>query len=153
MNPAILSDRAASEKREHLRGENMSTWSVVGIVVGGIVALFVGLRLLLVYKIMKQKGKPSPDLPGKMGKVVRKGRPALFYFYSPQCGACKTMTPVVRQMEKSGKDVFAIDISRDMSTARLFGIMATPTTIQVQKGIIHDVKIGPQPKAALESLL
>ena len=88
-----------------------------------------------------------------MGKVVRKGRPALFYFYSPQCGACRVMTPVIKEMEKAGKDVFAIDISVDMATARKFGVMATPTTVQINKGIIEDILIGPRPKAALEALI
>ena len=131
----------------------MSGWAIFGIVIGSIVALFVGMRLLMVYKIKKLKGKPAPDLGGKMGKSVRKGQPTLFYFYSPQCGACKTMTPVIKGMKGVGKNVFAVDISQDMGTARLFGIMATPTTVQVNKGIIQDVIIGPRPKEALEQMV
>ncbi len=121
--------------------------------VGAFLVLIFGMRLVLVLRIRKSKGKPAPQLSGKPGRVVRKRPAALFYFYSPSCGACRTMTPVVKQMSKSLDTVFPVDISRDMETARKFGVMATPTTVLVKKGLVDEILIGPQSEGTLRGLL
>lgn len=129
--------------------------AIVGYVLGGIVLLFVAfisMQIIMVKRMQRQQGKPAPKLSGKPGKIVSKGHPALFYFYSPQCGACRTMTPVVKKMAGSRQGVFPVDISRDMDTARQFGVMATPTTIFVNKGVVQNVLVGAQSETQLRSL-
>ncbi|MBU1238618.1 thioredoxin family protein, partial [Myxococcota bacterium] len=106
---------------------------VLGIIVGFFVLLTV-MRLLLMAKMKKMKGQDAPSLPGKQGAAVASGNKSLFYFYAPSCGACRSMTPVVGEMAKKSNNVFSVDISSDYETARKFGVMATPTTIIVEKG-------------------
>ncbi|MBN2343389.1 MAG: thioredoxin family protein [Deltaproteobacteria bacterium] len=125
---------------------------VLGIV-GGFFALMIGMRLLIQLKSAKMKGKTAPSLAGKPGKWIQKGKNALFYFYSPSCGACAAMTPVVKNLAKSNDGVFPIDISRDMDTARKFNVMATPTLVVVKNKIVEDITIGPQPPATIEGML
>jgi len=126
---------------------------ILMVVVGGFMVLMLGLRASMAMKASRMKGKPAPALAGKPGKHVKSGKPGLFYFYSPACGACASMTPVVKKLEKDRDGVFPIDISRDMDTARRFGVMATPTTITVRDGLVEQVLIGPQPAPALESMI
>jgi len=123
----------------------------------GLLAAFVGLllvmRVVMVLRARAVQGKAAPSLTGAAGKAIRMGRPALFYFFSPSCGACHSMTPEIMRMRKQRRDsVFPIDISRDMDTARKFSVMATPTTICVSGGIVKKVLIGPQSKSVLEHL-
>jgi thioredoxin 1 len=128
-------------------------YGAIAVIVGLIVAFF-GLQFVQIAKMQRQKGKPAPELSGKVGNWVSTGKTALFYFYSPSCGACKTMTPIVKKLaKKRGGGVFPIDISRDMQTAQKFGVMATPTTIVVGKGIVAQILVGPQPASALEQLI
>ena len=131
----------------------MSFLTYVGIGAIAIVALFVGTQFLLVSRMRRQRGKHAPELDGKAQRWLKKGKPALFYFYSPSCGACRAMTPVVKTLEKERGGVFPVDISRDMETARKFGVMATPTTVVVDNGIIREVLIGPQPRTTLEAFV
>ncbi|MDF1563181.1 MAG: thioredoxin family protein [Deltaproteobacteria bacterium] len=119
----------------------------------GVVALFFGLQIFLVLKMRAAKGKPAPALPGKLGERIAKGERLLFYFYSPTCGACRAMTPVVQRMGKASSRVQAIDISQDMETARAFGIMGTPATLVVDGGTVTELLIGAQPQSRLEALL
>ncbi len=118
-----------------------------------VVVLFIGIQIFMVKKMQGQRGKPAPQLDGAPGKAIEKGRSSLFYFYSPQCGACRSMTPVVKEMAEKRSTVFPVDISRDMATARKFGVMATPTTILVKEGTVAEVLIGPQPESVLRGLV
>lgn len=127
---------------------------VVVIIVFGLLVLFVGLPLLMMFRMKRQEGKAAPELSGKSGHWLSKGRPALFYFYSPSCGACRTMTPVMKKLAEDRKGgVFLIDITQDLDTAQKFGVIATPTTIHVSEGVIQQVFMGPKPADVLEELL
>ena len=125
---------------------------LAGVVIGFVVVLLVS-RWLMIRKARMQMGQPAPELTGKLGRAIRKGGRTLFYFYSPRCGACRSMTPLVQRMQKKGQNAFAVDISSDMDTARRFGVMATPTVILVQKGTIEEVRVGPLPEATLKKMV
>lgn len=119
----------------------------------GLIALFFGLQRLQVWRMQRNRGKTAPQLQGTYGKAVDSGKPSLFYFYSPSCGACRSMTPVVKEYEGENSRCFPVDISREMDVARAFGVMATPSTVIVENGVIRDFLIGPQAQPKLHQLL
>jgi thioredoxin 1 len=121
-----------------------------------IVALFgilLGLQKLQTLRMTRKKGKPAPRLSGVYGEALDSGKPTLFYFYSPGCGACRSMTPIVSEYVEEGSRCFKVDVSRDMATAQAFGVMGTPSTVVVENGVIRDFFVGPRPEAALTPLL
>ncbi len=118
-----------------------------------IIFLFFGFQYFMIMKTKFKKGKPAPELSGRIGKAIKSKETSLFYFYSPSCGACKTMTPVVSRYTKNNPRCFKIDISKDMDTARAFGVMGTPSTVLVEAGIIKDFIVGAKPESDLVSLL
>ena len=122
-------------------------------IIAGIVLLFFGFQYLTILRMKLKKGKPAPNLTGVYGKAVKNRKTSLFYFYSPQCGACKTMTPIVERYTKNNPRCFKVDISRDRTTASAFGIMATPSTAIVENGKIKDFIVGPKPQAEFVELL
>jgi thioredoxin 1 len=124
-------------------------YALVSIVLA-LVLFVVGLRVFMVMRIKRQEGKPVPELSGKLGRAARGRGRSMFYFYSPQCGPCKAMTPVVKSMRG---DVFAVDITKDMDVARKFGVMATPTTVLVKRGVVQQILVGPQPGPTLKALM
>jgi thioredoxin 1 len=123
---------------------------VLGSLIAALVLFVVGLRVFMVLRIKRQEGKPAPELSGKLGRAARGRDRALFYFYSPGCAPCRPMTPVVRSMRGN---VHAVDITQDMDTARKFGVMATPTTVLVEQGVVQQILVGPQPESTLRALM
>ncbi len=126
---------------------------VVVYVLVGLVVLFFGFQFAVILKMRASKGKKAPELPGVMGKRIKKGERLLFYFYSPRCAACRTMTPMVEKLGHGNSRVFKIDISKDMLTARQFGVLGTPATLLVDAGSIEEFMVGAQPEARLSALL
>jgi thioredoxin 1 len=124
--------------------------------VGALLLLFIGfivMQMVLLRRMRRLEGKAAPELSGKHKRWVKPGNRALFYFYSPACGACRTMTPVIKKLSQHNEGVFSVDITRDMETARKFGVMATPTTIVVVDGVVQRVLVGSQTPELLESTL
>ena len=118
-----------------------------------VVFLFFGFQYFMVLKTKFKKGKAAPQLGGKFNEALKGTGISLFYFYSPSCGACRTMTPVVSRYTKNNSRCFKIDISKDMETARAFGVMGTPSTVLVEGGIIKDFIVGARPESDLVGML
>ncbi|RLD35540.1 MAG: thioredoxin [Bacteroidetes bacterium] len=113
----------------------------VYIVLGFIAAFFL-LQFFMGLKMKMKKGKNVPDLVGAHGRMVKSGSKVLMYFYSPNCRACKSLTPILRGLSKKHKNVFSINITKDMDTARKLGILGTPSIVLVEGGIIKEFMAG-----------
>jgi thioredoxin 1 len=66
----------------------------------------------------------------------------VYYFHSPSCGACKSITPWVIEQSDQNPNIISVDISKDLEAARKFNIRATPTTVLIEKDIVQDVQLG-----------
>jgi thioredoxin 1 len=120
----------------------------------GIVLLFIALQMVPRLISASKKGKDAPELSGSYSRAVKKSnQPSLFYFYSPQCGACKPMTPIIDKMADRYRNLFKVNVANDMDTARKFGVMGTPSIVLVKEGKIQEFLVGPQPEDKIVDLL
>jgi thioredoxin 1 len=126
---------------------------IIVYIFAGIVALFLLMQFNMIRMAKKSKGIKLSGLKGELKVLEKKGAKGLVYFFSPSCHACKTQTPLIREMKSEYKNIFDIDISKDLQTAGIFGIKATPTTITVEDGMINNVYLGAKPKEFLEKLI
>lgn len=127
--------------------------NIVLYVAVAIVVLFFMMQLLTVRMAKKSKGIRLKGLSGDLQKLEKEGSKGLVYFYSPSCGACRTQTPIIKELQKQHGNVYDVDVSKDLKTAQAFGIRATPSTVSVQDGIIREVLLGAKPRQVLERII
>ena len=116
------------------------------------VGFFVIMRLMVWVSGKLKKGKKIPPFSGELGERIQKGDKLLLYFYTPSCGACKTMTPVVEEMMDTEDNVYKINLSKDYNIGKIFGIMGTPATIVVNESKIDQYILGARTKQFLNEL-
>ena len=122
-------------------------------IIAGFVFLFFSLQYLMVFQAKRSKGIKVSGLQGRLKALERNGSKGLVYFFSPGCRACKYQTPIIKELQSSNKNIFDVDISKDLQTARVFGIKATPTTVLVENGVVKQVLLGVKQKEDLKSYL
>ena len=108
-------------------------------------AFLIGMQVLVRLRARAQRGKPVPALPGDLGEQVRRLPRSLLYFFSPSCGACRTITPRVRALREGNKAVFLVDGSADLDVARALGVMSTPSIVEIEGGRIAGFHLGGMP--------
>ena len=113
-----------------------------------IVAIPLAWQLFEMRRARRAEGQPAPEHV----EVPHEGE-ALFYFHSPLCGACKSMTPDMRAWAEDDARIRVIDGSIKPALARAFGVRITPTVIVVRDGVIARVLLGAASRARLERLL
>ncbi len=128
----------------------MSLIQVLGVLGAAFFLFVVGLQLLVRWRSKALIGQAVPPLPGEVGRKVARSKHALLYFFSPGCAACRPITPVVKELERRNRAVFAIDISRDLELARALKVMATPSAIEVADGAIVGYHVGQLPRQVVE---
>ncbi len=115
---------------------------VIGIILAVIIGGFTLLQVTMIVRMKLKKGKTVPNLPGAHGRRIKKGDKVLLYFYSTNCRACKAITPIVKSLQKKRKDIFSINVSKDMETARKLSVMGTPSFVVIEDGIIKEYLAG-----------
>ena len=128
----------------------MSGLSIVGVVVVAFVVFVVGMQLLLLRRARAMEGKALPALPTWPGSRITAADHALVYFFSPQCGACRAITPRVRALAEHNDAVFAIDVFHETDLARALGVMATPSTVEIRDGKVVGYHIGQIPAPVMQ---
>ena len=117
-----------------------------------IVGFFVFMRLLAWFSGIMKKGKPIPSFGGEIGKKIQAGEKLLLYFYTPSCGACKSMTPVIDEMKKEKKNIYKINLAKERKIGDIFGVLGTPATVIVENSQINQFILGAKSKNFLTSL-
>jgi thioredoxin 1 len=121
--------------------------------VGIIIALGFGLLgalWALAYRRSKRMEGQSLEAfgSGLPAEIPREGR-ALLYFYSPTCGACRTMSATVDTLAAEDFRVAKLDITTSPDVARTFAVMGTPTTLLLEDGVITNVLLGARTEKEL----
>ncbi len=123
---------------------------MIAAVVMSVLGLMVAMQLAVAWRARAMKGKGVPPLPGQTGQRIAKLDHALVYFFSPTCGACRVITPQVRELAKKNEAVFAIDVMNDMALAHALGVMATPSTVEIEGGKIVGYHVGAIPGPVMQ---
>lgn len=92
----------------------------------------------------RQVPEPSPEV----GSGAR-----LYYFWSPHCGMCRGMTPLIERLRATRSNLIQINVVESPQLARSFGIAATPTLVLVRDGLVKKVLLGAQSETRILELL
>ena len=121
---------------------------LLALVVFGFLGLMLGLQAVIRLRSRAMVGKTAPSLPGAVSHLSSSNR-ALLYFFSPGCAACRPLTPRVKELERHNSSVVAIDVTQHLDVARALKVMATPSAVELERGVIVGYHVGPIPEAVM----
>ena len=85
-------------------------------------------------------------------EVIRSDRPVLVDFFTPTCGPCRTMLPVVAGIAEERAallKVVKLDATKDYALAARFRVSTLPSFILFQRGVPVGQRIGVASKRDL----
>lgn len=89
-------------------------------------------------------------------KALRETRPVLIDFWSPTCGPCRALAPVVAALAVANGDSAVIAKANALETpnvAAKLGVASLPTIIVLKNGEVVGRLTGVQKEATLQRLL
>jgi thioredoxin 1 len=125
----------------------------LGYLVGGVILAFLAVQVLPLLRARHMRGQPAPDLAGVTVESQRQLPRLLVYFWSPTCGMCRTMTPVIDALARERHDIVKVNVQEAAPLARRFGVMATPALVLVRDGRIEQILLGARSEAQIRTLL
>jgi len=118
-------------------------------IIVGVIGIVLILQILIRLKSWTKKGKNAPRVSGSLGKSIQQGEKVIAYFYSPTCSACRTQEKYLPKIQETFSNIFRINVVKERDVASTFGVMGTPTTIIIDKGIIKEYFVGITPPAKI----
>ena len=123
---------------------------LIAIVVA--VSAIAALQWLILRKARQMQGSALPEVDVLVAQRLRERGKALLYFFSPHCGPCRAMTPIIERLSHQFDNVFLFDVSQDLAMAKAFRVRATPTVLTITRETVTSVLIGHISAAKLEKL-
>ena len=84
-------------------------------------------------------------------EVMHSDKPVFLDFWSPSCGPCLRILPIVDEIAAEVDDVkiAKVNVAQEMSLARKFGVLSIPFLAIVKDGKMVDSTLGARPKEEL----
>ena len=88
-------------------------------------------------------------------EVLNSDKPVLMDFWTPWCGPCLMIVPLVEEIAKERSDikVVKINVDEEQELAMQFGVMSIPTLVVMKNGKIVNQVTGARPKAQILAML
>jgi thioredoxin 2 len=101
-----------------------------------------------------RSGGVNPLTDAQFRQLVEQASlPVLVDFYSPTCGPCRMLTPVVKALARDYAGrllVFKLDTSTQQMSAARFQIRGVPTLLFFKAGQLVDQLVGAVPRVEIE---
>ena len=123
------------------------------ILIGVLVAAFVLFSLLPLWRARQARNRSVPELDALLNDAQRAQPRLLVYFWGPNCGMCRPMTPVIDRLAAETGAVIKINITESADLAKRFGVMATPSLAVVEHGVLKQVVVGGRTEPQIRALL
>jgi thioredoxin 1 len=82
--------------------------------------------------------------------------PCMIDFYADWCGPCKTVAPVLEELQKEYGDnlvIYKVDTEQEQELAGMFGIQSIPSLLFVPVDGQPQMAMGALPKATFEQAI
>lgn len=88
-------------------------------------------------------------------KEVKNNENVLVDFYETWCPPCKSLSPIVEEIEKENADIkfLKINVDDEQELAIEYGIMSVPTLVFIKNGEPVDKSVGLISKKELQAFL
>jgi thioredoxin 1 len=127
--------------------------SAFAYLIVAIVGLFLLMQIIPLIRARQARGKAVPELDALLTDAQR-GQPRLLvYFWSPACGMCRPMTPVIDKLAAEQANVVKVNVAETTELARRIGIMGTPSLALIEGGTVSKVMVGARSEHQIRALL
>jgi len=124
-----------------------------GYLVATFIAVFVLINFLPLLRARLARGRAVPELDALLTDAQRGQQRLLVYFWSPTCGMCRSMTPVIDKLAAERGDVLKVNAAESVALAKHFGVMATPSIALVEQGVLKKLVVGAKSEPQIRALL
>ena len=124
-----------------------------GYLIATFITVFALINFLPLLRARLARGRVVPELDALLTDAQRGKQRLLVYFWSPACGMCRGMTPVIEKLAAERGDVLKVNAAESMALAKHFGVMATPSLALVEQGVLKRLVVGARSESQIRALL
>jgi thioredoxin 1 len=87
-------------------------------------------------------------------KINKDGK-VLLDFWSPNCGPCVFLSPVIDQIKEECEEVqvIKVNVHDNLELAQKFDVMSLPTLVFINDGKVVEKTVGPKTKSQILEII
>lgn len=122
-------------------------------IVSALILIILGYQFYMWFMTKRMRGTPLPEIDDIPGMTEKSKKRSLLYFYTQNCTFCRSMTPIIKDLQRDHSNVFLLDAAENTAISKRFSIKGVPAIILISDHRIDDVLIGLQKYKILEHFL
>src|SRR5215218_2146200 len=87
-----------------------------------------------------------------IGVIANGQQIQLLDFWSPQCGPCMQMKPVIHSFEQAGYPIRQVDTTRDSQLARQYNVTQIPCFVMLVNGQEQERQVGATSSESIKQM-
>jgi thioredoxin 1 len=124
-----------------------------GYLIATFIVVLVLINFLPLLRARQARGRSVPELDALLTDAQRGQQRLMVYFWSPTCGMCRGMTPIIDKLAAERGDVLKVNAAESVALAKHFGVMATPSLALVEQGVVKKLVVGARSEPQIRVLL
>jgi thioredoxin 1 len=124
----------------------------LGYLIATFITVFVLINFLPLWRARQARGRMVPELDALLTDAQRGQQRLLVYFWSPTCGMCRGMTPIIDKLAAERGNVLKVNAAESTALAKHFGVMATPSLALVEQGVLKKLVVGAKSELQIRAL-
>lgn len=123
------------------------------LLLAGFVVAWLAAALPVHLKARRARGAPVTDLAPDLQRRIAEHPRLLIYCWSPTCGMCRRMTPLIDRIAAGRDDVVKLDLHAHRRFAPRLGVAGVPALVLIERGRITRVLLGARSERQVRALI
>jgi thioredoxin 1 len=123
------------------------------VILGLVLAVWLMLQVIPWLQGRRMRGvqltEIDPDIAARLDLHNR----LLLYFWSPNCGICRRVTPIIDQLMDERDDVMKVDVTQRLDLAKRLGVVGTPALLTICNGCVERLVLGVRSEEQIRALV
>ncbi len=117
------------------------------------VGIWFGVQSKFTFRRGLPKGSEVAGVGGVIGEAISKGETLMLYLYNPNSALCRIQTLAIDDLQKDFRNIYRVDVSRNVRLARQLRVVQTPTVIIIGDGKVKEFLAGVKDEETLRRYL
>jgi thioredoxin 1 len=123
------------------------------VILGLVLLGFLAFQVIPWVQARRMRGVRLEDLDPDIAERLEIHDRLLLYFWSPNCGLCRRVTPVIDRLMDEREDVVKIDVTQRLDLAKRMGVLGTPALLTICNCSVEKLVLGARTEDQIRAML
>lgn len=123
------------------------------IILGLVLGVLLMFQVIPWLQARRMRGVQLTEVDSDIATRMSLHHRLLVYFWSPYCGICRRVTPIIDRLMDERDDVMKVDVTQRLDLAKRLGVLGTPALLTICNGCVEKMVLGVRSERQIRAMV